>query len=228
MTVLLVLFTLIVFLVTDYFVQKSRSSGARAKGEARSHRQFLLPSLHFPDDASLALNHTWARHDRDGTTTLGLDEFLGRLVGTVESIALPEIGTRVTPATVGIALRQGNKSLELSTPLAGRVVTVNPDILKNPSIVRSDPYGKGWLMTVKPEAEDNTLFKKFMVEKPGEWLAQQTERAKEFFRAYLAQGQPALMQDGGIPTQGLLQECDAEVWAAFKESFVALDDPQIH
>ena len=228
MTVLLVLFTLITFLVTDYFVQKSRSSAARAKGEARSYQQLLLPSRHFPDDASLTINHTWARHDRDGTTTLGLDEFLGRLVGTVESIVLPEVGTRVTPATIGIALRQGNKTLELSSPLAGCVVTVNPDILKNPSIVRSDPYGKGWLMTVKPDAEDNTLFKKFVVEKPAEWLTQQTERAKEFFHEHLAQGQLALMQDGGIPAQGLLQECDPEVWAAFKESFVALDDPQIH
>jgi len=228
MTVLLVLFTLIVFLATDYFVQKTRSSAARARGEARTRQLLLLPSLHFPDDASLTVNHTWARRDRDGTTTLGLDEFLCRLVGTVESIVLPEVGTLVTPATIDIALRQGNKTLELSSPLPGRVVKINPDIVKNPSIVCTDPYGKGWLMTVKPDDEDDTLFKKFVVEKPAEWLAQQTERAKEFFHEHLAQGQLALMQDGGIPAQSLLQECDAEVWTAFKDSFVALDDPHIH
>lgn len=218
MTVLLVLFTLILFLIADHFVQKAKASAARA--EAKQPEPLMR--RRFPNDAILAVNHTWVRRDADGTATIGVDDFLGRLVGAVESIVLPGVGAMVTPATTDIALRKGKKALELSSPLLGRVVDVNPAIVKDPSLSRTDPYGKGWLMKVRPSPEHKDILLSYTVEKPAEWLAQQTERAKEFFRIQLRHGQLALMQDGGVPADGLLQECDAEVWKAFKDSFVAL------
>jgi len=224
MTVLLVLFTLILFLVTDYFIQKARSSAAHAVRDARRPSQELLDPWHpFPDDATLALNHTWVRRGNDGTATIGLDEFLGRLVGTLESIVLPEVGTLVAPATANIALHQGGNMMALSSPLLGRVTDVNPDVVKDPSLFRRDPYGEGWLMKIEPSAGHETMSGRFLVAKPAEWLRQQTESAKDFFRAFIPHGQPGLMQDGGIPADGLLQHCDAEVWRAFRDSFAVLD-----
>ena len=216
MTVLLVLFTLIIFLTADHFVQKARAS---------TTQRALNPAVRrLPGDTSLAVNHTWVRRDPDGIITIGLDDFLGRLVGAVESIVLPDVGARVVPATTGIALKRGSKALALSAPLAGRVVGVNPDVLRDPSLSRTDPYGKGWLLKMKAEKGSDDSGSRYMVAKPTEWLAEQIDRAKEFFREYLGQGQLALMQDGGVPAEGLLQECDADVWKKFSESFASLTD----
>ena len=34
------------------------------------------------------------------------------------------------------------------SPVEGEIVEVNPEVVKHPSLLRQDPYGQGWLMTV--------------------------------------------------------------------------------
>ena len=125
MTVLLVLLTLTMFLVADHFVQKSRERAAHlASQPAYGATEFLLPP-----NVDLATNHTWMKREPRGITTIGLDEFLGRLVGAVENIVLPQVGASLTPAAATISLRDGKKSLALAAPVGGRVVAINERVL---------------------------------------------------------------------------------------------------
>jgi len=219
MTVLLVLFTLILFLSIDYLIQRKRSSTPVT--HAASIRLKIDPMI-LPNDLDLAVNHVWVRNDRQGTATIGLDEFLAGLFGTVESILLPKDGAMVTPVTAEFTLRKGGKALELCSPLVGRVLEVNEHVLKTPSLAHLDPYGKGWLVKVKPKPDRNTLYGSFLVSRPAEWLKEQSDQAKEFFATHSASGQLATMQDGGVPVDGLLQYFDDEVWRDFSAKFASL------
>ncbi|GAG37516.1 unnamed protein product, partial [marine sediment metagenome] len=42
----------------------------------------------------------------------------------------------------------------LKTPLTGEITELNDDVLKTPSIINDDPYGKGWIAVLTPENLD--------------------------------------------------------------------------
>jgi len=215
MTVLLVLCTAVLFLAADHFVQRSRARRAAHEVSA------AIPSfLRLPADIALATNHTWARSDAQGITTIGLDGFLGNMLGAIENIVLPKEGAAVAPALSSIAVCQGRRSLELATPVAGNIVEVNRDLLRNPSLARLDPYGKGWLVRVRTRG--SVPVQMFTGTSALEWLRAQGSMVREFLGGRTTGASLATMQDGGIPVEGALQNCDEGTWAAFQKSFATL------
>lgn len=212
MTVLLVLFTLILFLVADHFVQQRRVRGLAV---ARQPQGF-----HMPEGVKLALNHTWSREDGRGNATLGLDELMGRLVGTIDEIVLPPLDAFVTPATAAFSIRQGGKTLAFAPPVSGRVVEVNNHIAKNPNLAQGQPYDDGWLVRVRPATA--TKGPVMSGEAAREWLQRQADLVKEFLSARASHAGLAFMQDGGVPAAGALSGFDERVWKEFQQRFASL------
>jgi glycine cleavage system H protein len=223
MTVLLVLFTLILFLVFDHAVQRYRTrSGLNLHEVGVQERAFGRNPLSIPEEISLATNHTWTKANQDGTITIGFDELLSRLIGVVERVSLPRAGEAVMPAVADIAIGARGRMLQLAPPLHGDVVDVNPEVLKDPSLIINDPYGKGWLMRVKSRADDVEKSEPYIVRRPVEWLAEQVALVRDFIVMNSLQGQPAVLQEGGLPVVGVLQHFDESVWKDFGHSFANL------
>jgi len=221
MTVLFVIFTIILFLTVDYAVQKARTAKEEKRLlESLSQGLSAFP-LRLPDGVDLAVNHTWLRAEPKGVATIGLDQFLGHMVGAVERIILPEVGAALTPASARIVLCDGAKYLKLAAPVKGKVVAVNSSILKNPALARKDPYGAGWLLKIQP-ANGRSGSTLLSGGKGIEWLKEQIDLAKEFLAARAPQVQYATMQDGGIPVEGMLRNCDENTWRDFQEKFTRL------
>jgi hypothetical protein len=91
-------------------------------------------------------------------------------------------------------IRDGQKT-EMVSPTEGEVMAVNAEVVGNPALLRQDPYGKGWLLSVHVPDEENTgrnLVPSMLV---GEWMREAVER--------LYGRQPALAgavaADGGRP-----------------------------
>ena len=92
---------------------------------------------------------------------------------------------------------------------------INTEALKNPTIVRQDPYGKGWLVAVHVPDEENTgrnLVPKTLVR---EWMRESVER--------LYAKQPALAgavaADGGRPAEDLLSAIPEANWTEVTGEF---------
>ena len=177
--------------------------------------------IDFPHEVSLATNHTWLRNNPDGTTTIGLDGFLSRLVGLVDTISLPRKGETVAPDAAGIGMQSRGRGLQLAIPLTGQVVEANPAVLKDPSLFLRDPYGKGWLMRVRSNA-DTAGIEEILVSRPVEWLNRQAGLVRDFFAMSSPQVQAVVLQEGGLPVEGVLQQFDSKVWERFSDSFATL------
>lgn len=219
MTVLLVLCTLVIFLIADYAVQKARL--AQAAAEVKSWDAERIPFA-LPAGITLASNHLWLKVEQ-GVATIGLDGFLGRMLGTVESVMLPNVGATVTPVTVNIALCDGDRSVQLAAPVVGQILEVNPAVLKDPALARRDPYGTGWLMKVRTDGRSPSAARILSGTAAAAWLREQTEQAKEFLAGVMPAPQLATLQDGGVPAEGVLQQCDARVWKKFEQRFAVLE-----
>lgn len=218
MTVIMILIMVAAFLLADAIVQRSRRS-AEAPGLA------LQPLWEVPSNIKVARNHTWIREESDGSVSLGLDGFLGRLIGNVSEILLPGINDPVNPSLADLRIMDGRRSLQVASPVAGRVVAVNPAVLANPRLLRSDPYGRGWLIKIHPRKDGRDGA--FIVPSPADWLRSQLASAKEFFAARGPQGAVAFMQDGGVPIDGILSSFDERVWGEFNASFASLAEATV-
>ncbi len=228
MTVLLVLCTLITFLAIDHVVQKKRSRpvAVRKPFQATSRpRPFQLPS-HLPQDVELATNHMWMRTNHDGTITLGIDGFLSRLMGVVETIAVPPAGETTRPSFADFSMGANGRSFRLATPVAGGVVEPNPDVLRDPSLIMTDPYGKGWLVRLKSRVDDIAASRQYIIRQPMEWLREQVVLVRDFIAMNEMEGQPVTLQEGGLPVDGVLQQLDDRIWEDFGHTFTTLRKAQ--
>lgn len=215
MTVLFVLATLILFLTLDHFVQRTRTRKAARQVTERlvALGQAFQP---LPEGVKLRSNHTWSKDDPQGVVTVGLDEFLAKFLGAVESISIPSSGAAVDPETRGIALHDAGKALHLASPVTGKVLSVNHDVLRSPALAAMDPYGKGWLMKIQTEKKGDGMIGAQAMQ----WLREQTEAAKDFFSGREGHGIYALAQDGGEPVAGLMKQYDETAWREFQHRFL--------
>ncbi|MGA9121489.1 MAG: glycine cleavage system protein H, partial [Bacteroidota bacterium] len=200
-------------LTADHFVQRARAQ--KVLETVRDRVSSIVEALkQIPAGVELAMNHMWLKDESNSIVTVGLDEFVAKFFGAVEKIILPKTGE----AAGKVCLIDGERSLEIACPVNGRVIAVNPEVLRNPSSSYTDPYGKGWLFQVEvatprhhPSASGLTT----------SWLQDQIAAAREFFLGRAGAQNYALMQDGGAIVDGVLKMYDNSVWAEFGDRFLA-------
>lgn len=190
MTVILVLFTFILFLLIDYFMSGKKVAVTETKVTAKP---VLLPALdlidgfHFPANLSYHLGHTWALGESPSQVRVGMDEFASKLIGKIDSITLPPRGTWVRQGARLATISRGDKTVTLLSPVEGSVSDINEDALRDPEAARKDNYGSGWLVTVNsPDKKVN--FRNLI---SGNLVHTWIETCVGIFHS------PALAQDGG-------------------------------
>ncbi len=216
MTVLLMLSMIVTFLAADKILRTVRA--------AKEHRVALQPWTAFSDPPAgirLALNHTWMKMEK-GVAVIGADEFLARVLGAVESVMLPDVGATVVPASADLALAHGARRIRLASPVAGRILEVNTNVLHNPALARRDPYGSGWLLKISPDPQQAMTSGFLSGTAPGQWLADQFSMAKEFITGVAPRASLATLPDGGELSDGALMLCDEAAWVEFERRFTTI------
>jgi glycine cleavage system H protein len=102
-----------------------------------------------PSDLKYTSDHEWAR--REGANVrVGITHFAQEQLGDVVFVELPKVGARIT-AKKGFGVVESVKAVsDLFAPVSGEVVEVNAELPKQPELVNQDPYGRGWMIVIKP------------------------------------------------------------------------------
>jgi glycine cleavage system H protein len=160
-----------------------------------------------------------------GQVKVGADDFLQKLLGRVDAITLPPLGVEVKEGQPFVAFRQGNRTATLAAPVDGVVCAVNSEAAKTPSLLRRDPYTRGWLVAIRPKDLTANMPQLMLGEKSVRWLKLELSRLRDFLGETLAMHQDAQVgvtaADGGLAAEGLLERLDDERWAAFQSQFLA-------
>ena len=163
--------------------------------EARPERRVpeFVEWFRVPGGLSYHQGHGWAKAGDDGTASVGLDDFAQKLVGRVESLELPPVGSRLAQGEKGWVLHADSRAIPMLSPLDGEVVAVNDEALRSPEIINEDPFGKGWLLKIRPDrlaANRTNLLSGRLARK---W----TEEALHGLRHAMGGSLGPLYQDGG-------------------------------
>jgi glycine cleavage system H lipoate-binding protein len=160
-----------------------------------------------PADVALHPGHTWARPLADGTVAVGLDDLGHRLVGAVEHVELPRAGAQVLQGELVVRLGAGGKSVGLLSPVDGEVLAYNAEIAAHPG-ESAEPYGQAWLFKVRPTHWKRNQAQLLAGPAARDWIE---EQARQLY-AKLTPEPAALLQDGGVPINGIAREVDPEHW----------------
>jgi len=221
MTVLLLIATFAFFITIDY-VRKAKSA---------PHTEFVQPKREtiavvqmpeyvaefaLPDNRRYHPGHTWALQESPSLVRVGLDDFAARLAGKIDNIHLPKRGQWIRQGQKLATIFRDGKSAELVSPIEGEVTGINEALLTNSSAACSDPYGKGWLISVfSPDATTN--FRNLLSGNVARrWMAEAASRLQAELAAAPA---GAVAQDGGLAIPDLTAELQGQKWSEVTHEF---------
>ncbi len=219
MTVIMVLLTFAIFLLIDYVRSQKLAKQPAVQAVRREAAPRVVPAMvagfQVPENVRYHAGHTWALSESHEMVRVGMDDFASKLIGKIESIALPQRGRWVRQGQKIWTIFRDGKSVDMVSPIEGTITDVNDSISKNPELARTDPYGEGWM--VKVQAPDSKInFRNLL----GGTLARLwTESAAMQLRNKMPAFAGALAQDGGVAVDDLTAHMPDEDWAAITKEF---------
>jgi glycine cleavage system H protein len=109
-----------------------------------------LAELNFPDDLRYAEDHEWTRQEGD-EIRVGISDYAQDQLGDITFAELPGEGDTFEKGEEFGNLESTKAVSELFIPIGGEIVAVNEELAESPGLVNEDPYGKGWIILVKPD-----------------------------------------------------------------------------
>ena len=88
-------------------------------------------------------DHEWLDMN-DGIMTVGITNHAQEQLGDIVSVELPEVGRQVEKGDEVAVIDSVKAASEVYAPADGEIAEVNEALLDDPSLVNSDPQGKGW------------------------------------------------------------------------------------
>jgi glycine cleavage system H protein len=168
-----------------------------------------------PEDLYYHQGHSWVTPQGTELVKVGVDDFAQRLVGKSNKINLPKVGSRLEQGNVGWKLDIDAKTVDMLSPVTGDVVAVNKDIVTNPDLINEDPYGKGWLMMIKPANQRATIKNLLTGNLATAWMEKQADTLRERMGGELG----VVYQDGGLPVSGIARALSPDAWDKMTREF---------
>jgi len=171
---------------------------------------FSLPE----DNIYYHMGHTWAAPERKNLVRVGLDDFAQKLVGKINAIQIPDIGSTVHQGEKAWTLEVDSKKIDMLSPVDGRVTAVNDKIVSSPENVNKYPY-VSWLMEV--ESPKFSVNKKQLLS--GTLAQKWMEEVRENLLSKTSYNLGLVYQDGGLLVDGMAKNLDKDKWNEIVKDF---------
>ena len=115
--------------------------------------------MNVPGDLRYTRDHEWIKVD-GSVATIGITDFAQGELGDIVFVEIETSGEELASEEIFGTIEAVKTVSDLFMPVAGKVTEVNPAITDEPSLVNSDPYGKGWM--IKVEMDDPSEFESLL------------------------------------------------------------------
>lgn len=184
----------------------------------------LVDWFRVPDNILFHQGHAWVRIEESepGIVKVGMDDFAQKMAGPMGLRNSPTVGSVIRQGERGWSLQDDGKSVDMLSPVSGEVTEINTALLaeldKDSDEIAglaNDPYGKGWILKVKPENFERERKGLLSGDLARKWMAGEVDQLRLKMNPELG----AVMQDGGVPVAGMAKNIDAEEWDTLLKEF---------
>jgi len=107
-------------------------------------------SDNIPAELRYTKSHEWVRKNPDGTVTIGITDHAQHALGDLVFAETPEPGRSVATGEACAVVESVKAASDVYAPIAGTILSGNGALADAPEKINTDPYGEGWLWTMKP------------------------------------------------------------------------------
>lgn len=102
-----------------------------------------------PGQLQYTKTHEWIKRE-DDYFTIGITDHAQTMLGDLVYVELPEVESSLEGGQECAVVESVKAAADIYSPISGEVIEINEEAIQNPQLVNEDPYGKGWLIRVRP------------------------------------------------------------------------------
>jgi glycine cleavage system H protein len=107
--------------------------------------------MNIPDNLKYTKDHEWVRIEGD-TAVIGITDYAQNELGDIVFVEVETVGEKLDKEESFGTIEAVKTVSDLFMPIAGEVIEFNEDLEDHPETINSDPYGKGWIVKIKPDS----------------------------------------------------------------------------
>lgn len=114
--------------------------------------------MNFPSNLKYSKEHEWVRLEGE-FAYIGISDHAQKELGDIVYVDITSVGQTLDANAVFGTVEAVKTVSDLFMPISGEIVEFNDALSSSPELVNSDPYGKGWMIKIKPKdlSEMNNL-----------------------------------------------------------------------
>jgi glycine cleavage system H protein len=93
-------------------------------------------------------DHEWIRVEND-SAVIGVTQYAQEKLGDLVFVQLPKPGTVLQAGAAAAVVESVKAASDVYAPINGEVTELNQQVVDDPTLINSDPTGKGWLFKLK-------------------------------------------------------------------------------
>jgi len=198
---------LLLMLAVFYFRRRQAAQVAiLMHAEAPRAQAQAVSAVELPGGYYFHPSHTWMAKHGTAMARVGLDGFAANLIGRVQQISVVGEQRWVRQGQKLMTITSDCETIEMLSPLEGVVAAINPEVIRDPGLALRDPYRKGWVCQIKSSEMETNLRNLMQGPLAERWL----EGSFQQLKSMLAEADPVLAQDGGLPLPGAFSRLSAQ------------------
>jgi glycine cleavage system H protein len=107
------------------------------------------------DELQYSEGHIWVRYEENRTVTLGITDFAQLRFGRLNYVELPNEGDEIISHEWFACVECSRLFNDLYSPVCGEVISVNREVIYDPSLINYSPYNHGWIIRAKLSSLDD-------------------------------------------------------------------------
>lgn len=111
--------------------------------------------MNIPDNLKYTKDHEWIRLEGE-EAFVGVTDYAQNELGDIVFIEVETVGEQLEAGETFGTVEAVKTVSDMFMPVAGEVLEFNEELDEKPETVNNDPYGKGWIVKIKPS--DMTQF----------------------------------------------------------------------
>lgn len=127
-----------------------------------------VESYEVPEGLYFSKDFAWVKVEGENVR-MGISDYAQKSLREIVYAELPSVGTEVKQGEPFGTLESVKAVSDLVAVVSGTVQEVNDEVQSKPETLNEDPYGKGWLLVVKPSNLQAELANIMDFDKAVEW-----------------------------------------------------------
>lgn len=121
-----------------------------------------------PDGLYYSVDFKWIKVE-GSKVRMGITDYAQKQLREIVFAELPDAGTELIQNEPYGTLESVKAVSDLISAVSGTIEEVNEEVQSNPEIINEDPFGRGWLIVLKPSKLEDELTNLMNFKKAVEW-----------------------------------------------------------